>query len=205
MVEASAGTDDADEAVSDDTFKAVVEAMKPEGPAKPLGSKRLTFYLSDEVAFAQIELSSAKEKLKNGRYHLATLYSEERDSVLHGGLTLDSSYTESFRLSFGARAYIALLSMENVDAFAAAIGAEAAYRLPFERTPLEFSASLYYAPDILTFGAGDRAVDAQLDLAMPFRERSALFAGIRFLQVDVRPEDREVDNRFHVGLRWDFD
>ncbi|MEM7257920.1 MAG: hypothetical protein AAF404_11085 [Pseudomonadota bacterium] len=205
LVEAAAteektATDSADEA-----FEAIVEAMTPKEPVEPLKKNRFTFYLSDAVAFAQLETSTSRFKLDNGRLHVASIYSEERDSVIHGGISLDASFTKSFRLSFGARAYIALLSMENVDAFATAVGTEAAYRLPFKALPLEFSASLYYAPDILTFGAGDRAIDTQVDITMPFRSHSALFAGLRFLQIDTRPEDAEVDNRLHIGFRWDFD
>lgn len=204
MVEASGATQPVEESVSDEVFNAVVDAMKPEEPPAPLKENRFTFYMSDAVAFAQIEGSTERMKLDRGRLHLASLYSEERDSVVHGGLALDSTFTQSFRLSFGGRAYIALMGEENVDAFAAAIGAEAAYRLPIKKAPLEFATSLYYAPDILTFGAGDRAFDARFDFILPFRAKSALFAGWRFLQVDVRPEDREIDNRFHLGFHWDF-
>ena len=185
-------------------FKAVVEAMKPKEPPAPVTGNRFTFYMSDAVAMAQVERNTERWKLENGRMHVAAMLSEERDSVVHTGIALDSTFTKSFRLSFGGRVYIALLGMENVDAFAGAIGGEAAYRLPFKATPLEFAASLYYAPDIFTFGAGDRAIDAQADVILHFRESSALFAGVRFFQVDVRPEDREVDNRLHLGFRWDF-
>ncbi len=192
-------------AAENPAFKAVVEAMAPQAPAKPFEKSRFTFYISDKVAFAQIEQNTNRFKLEDGRAHVAVLYSEERDSVLHTGLSLDASLTKSFRLAFGMRAYIALLGEENSDAFAAAFGAEAAYQLPFKALPLEFSASLYHAPDILTFGSGDRALDAQIDVAVPFRSKSAIFAGIRFLQIDVSPEDVEVDNRLHVGFRWDLD
>lgn len=194
----------AEEETGDAAFKAIVKAMKPREPVKPLEGKRVSVYLSEKVAFAQYETSATRFKVKNGRAHVATLYSEQRDSVLHGGLALDASFASSFRLSFGTRAYIALLNTENTDAFAAAVGVEAAYNLPFKALPLEFAASIYYAPDILTFGASDRAVDAQIDFAFPLRAQSSLFAGARFLQVDTRPEDREIDNRVHMGIRWDF-
>lgn len=187
----------------DATFKAIVNAMKPQEPVKALKGKRVTLYLSEKVAFAQLEVDAARYNIDNGRIHVASLYSEQRDSVFHGGLALDASFANSFRLSFGTRAYIAQLSTENTDAFAAAVGIETAYNLPFKALPLEFAASVYYAPDILTFGASDRAIDAQIDFAFPLREQSSLFLGARFLQVDTRPEDREVDNRVHMGIRWD--
>lgn len=200
LIEAAADTDKPGDA----TFKAIVDAMKPQEPVQPLAGKRVSVYLSEKVAFVQLEADAARYKIKNGRVHVASLYSEQRDSVLQGGLAVDASFASSFRLSFGTRAYIAQLSTENTDAFAAALGIETAYNLPFKALPLEFSASIYYAPDILTFGASDRAVDAQVDFSLPLREKSSLFIGARFLQVDTRPEDREVDNRVHMGVRWDF-
>lgn len=193
-----------EEQTGDAAFKAIVEAMTPREAVQPLKGKRFTFYLSEKVAFAQLEQDASRLNVKNGRVHLATLYSEQRDSVIHTGLALDASLASSFRLSFGSRVYIALLNTENTDAFAGALGIEAAYNLPFKALPLEFAASIYYAPDILTFGASDRAIDAQIDFTFPLRKQSALFAGARFLQVDTRPEDREIDNRVHMGIRWDF-
>ena len=199
LVEASA-----EEQSGDAAFKAIVKAMTPRKPVQPLKGKRVSVYLSEKVAVAKYETDAKRFKIEKGRIHVATLYSEERDSVLHTGLAIDASFVESFRLSFGTRAYIALLNTEKTDAFAGAFGVEAAYNLPFKALPLEFSATVYYAPDILTFGASDRAIDAQVDIAFPLRAQSSLFAGARFLQVDTRPEDREIDNRVHMGIRWDF-
>lgn len=186
-------------------IESIARAMKPETPLEPLKDRRFTAYISEKVFFTQVEQGVTKGKLENSRLHLATLYSEERDIVLQGGISLDSTWSKTLRLSFGARAYIALLGEENEDTFAAAVGTEAAYRIPFKAAPLEFSASLYYAPDIMTFGVGDRALDAKVQLAIPFRKNSALFTGIRYFQVDTQPEDREVDNRLHVGFRWNFE
>ena len=188
----------------DEAFKSIVKAMKPAAPVKSLSENRLSFYLSEKVAALQLEFSGARFKSENSRLHVATMYSEKRDSVIHGGIALDTSLTEKLRLSFGARAYIALLNMENVDIFATAVGTEAAYLLPFKFRPMELSASIYYAPDIMTFGSADRAIDAQVDIVLPFRSKSAVFAGVRYLQIDTNPEDREVDNRLHLGFRRDI-
>lgn len=200
----SAAGGGAEKAAGSSPFKAIASAMKPKDAVPSLMGKRFSLYLSEKVAFAQYDTESTKLKLENSRVHLGALYSEQRDSVFQGGMSVDAEYFDALRLSFGARAYVALLSTENEDAFAAAFGLEAAYNLPFESLPLEFSASMYYAPDILNFGASDRVVDTQFDFAFPIRDHVSLFAGGRFLQFDTRPEDREVDNRAHVGARWSF-
>lgn len=183
---------------------ALVDAMRPGDVVAPLENNRLSFYLSEKVAFAQYESKATRFGLDRARTHLAFLFSEERDTVLQAGLALDAAFTSSLRLSFGTRSYIAILSDENQDSLAVSVGAETAYQLPFETLPLEFGASFYYAPDILTFGVGDRAIDAQVDVTLPVREQFSVFGGIRYFQIDTRPEDREIDNRVHVGVRWDF-
>lgn len=198
------GAVDADPSAGSEALATIMEFMTPEEPVAALTNDRFSFYLSDEVIFAQLERSADRFGLDNGRMHLGFLFSEERDAVLQGGLAVDAAFTRSFRLSFGTRAYIAILNEENMDALALSLGSEAAYVLPFEALPLEFGASLYYAPDVLTFGAGDRAIDAQVDVAFPFRSQLSVFGGVRFLQIDTRPGDEEIDNRVHLGLRWDF-
>ncbi len=191
-------------AKGESALNAVVESMRPQETVPPLDNDRFVFYLSDEITFAQFERSSSRYGFENGRAHLAFLHSEERDTVVHSGLALDAAFGRTVRLSVGARGYFALLGIEDMDTFAGAIGVEAAYKLPFKALPLELGASAYYSPDVLSFGASDRLIDFQVDVAIPFRSQLSVFAGIRYLQVDTRPGDREVDNRPHVGLRWDF-
>jgi len=185
-------------------FGSIVDAVSPEGEVPALNNDRFSMYLSDKVLFAQRERKTKRFNIDRARSHLGLLISEERDTVLQGGLAIDTSFTKSFRLSFGTRGYAALLESENEDILAAAIGAETAYKLPFKKLPLEFGASMYYAPDILTFGAGDRAFDTQLDVTLPVRSQLSVFGGVRYLSFDTRPDDREVDNQTHLGLRWDF-
>ena len=161
-------------------ISSIVDAMRPVSGVPPLDNDRFTFYLSDEVLFAQYERSAARYDFENARVHLGFMFTEERDTVFQAGLSLDASFVSSFRLSFGTRLYAALLSDENNDAFAGAIGGELAYQLPFEKLPLELSTSLYYAPDVLTFGQGDRVIDWQIDVTLPFRSQLSVFTGIRF-------------------------
>jgi len=188
---------------SKEILDTVVSAFNPKETVPALSNDRLSLYLSQKVVFGQYE--RALKRFDNARGHLGLLVSEERDTVIQGGLALDTSLTESFRLSVGARGYGALLELENSDVFSAAIGAETAYKLPFNALPLELGASFYIAPDILTFGAADQTIDTQIDVTLPVRSQLSVFGGVRFLQFDTRPGDQEVDNRVHFGLRWDFD
>jgi len=197
---------EAAEAVGE-AFDSVMEALTPAEPVAPLGNDRVEVYVSDQVAFAKYERSAIeieRLKLEEARVHLGFLYSEGRDTVFQGGLAADTAITRIVRLSFGARGYVGLLGDENEDTFAAAVGVEAAYKLPFERLPLELAASIYYAPDILTFGSSDRIIDTRFGVSLPVRPQLSIFGGARFLQFDTRPGDEEVDNQIHLGARWDF-
>lgn len=187
-------------------LESIASVMRPEAQVPPLDNDRLTFYLSDEVLFGQFERNAARYDFENARINLGFLFAEEQDIVFQGGLALDapSELVSSIRLSFGVRLYGILLDEENNDSFAGAVGVEAAYTLPFSGFPLEIAGSFYYAPDVFTFGEGDRAVDAQIDLIFPFRPQLSLFIGGRFLQLDTTPGDAEIDNRVHVGFRWDI-
>jgi len=184
----------------------IASVMRPEAQVPPLDNDRFSFYLSDEVVFGQFERNAARYDFENARISLGFLFAEEQDIVFQGGLALDapSDLVSSIRLSFGARVYGILLDEENNDSFAGAVGVEAAYTLPFNAFPLEIAGSFYYAPDVFTFGEGDRVVDAQIDLIFPFRPQLSLFVGGRFLQLDTTPGDAEIDNRVHVGFRWDI-
>ena len=185
-------------------LKAFTDAMRPKEEVPPLNNDRLTVYLSDEVIFGQYERSGARYGLDRSRVHLGLVYSEERDTVIQSGLAVDAAFASSFRLSFGTRGYVAILGEENTDSVAAGLGGEIAYQLPFRALPLEFGANFYYAPDVLTFGSADRVIDGQFDVTLPIRSSLSVFAGARFLQFDTRPGDEEVDNRVHLGARWDF-
>ena len=184
----------------------IAEAMTPADTVPPLTNDRFEIYLTDDVVFGKFERNAiSRFKLDEARMHLGFLYGESRDTIFQAGLAADTSLTSLFRLSFGARGYLGLLGEENEDTVAAAVGAEAAYILPFERLPLEFGASLYFAPDILTFGSSDRIIDTRYDVTLPIRSQISVFAGFRFLQFDIRPGDEEVDNQLHLGVRWDFE
>lgn len=184
----------------------VMKALTPAGTVPALSNDRFELYLSDKVAFGQYERDAAKRfDIEEGRIHLGFLYGESRDTILQTGLAVDTSLTNLFRLSFGGRGYLGLLGDENEDTVAAALGVEAAYILPFQRLPLELGASIYYAPDILTFGSSDRIIDTRVGVALPVRSQLSIFTGARFLQFDTRPGDEEVDNRVHLGVRWDFE
>lgn len=178
-------------------------------PAKSLESddKRMDLYVSDKVGSLEYERSGSIFDLDNSRVNAGFLFSEERDTVFSGGVMFDSDkeLLPGVRLSFGTRGYVALLGVENADVFGVALGAEAEFLVPLEALPLRLSASYFYAPDVLAFGDADRIFDWDINVGLQIRESVMVYTGVRYLQMDTRPGKREVDDRLHVGVRWNLD
>jgi hypothetical protein len=63
--------------------------------------------------------------------------------------------------------------------------------------------SLFYSPDIVTFGQADNIKDGSLRLMTRLRSGTDVFVGFRVFEIDL-PVDREVDDNLHVGLRRSF-
>jgi len=162
------------------------------------------FYTSDKAARFRYEFSSERFNFENGRIQVGFLLTEERDNVISVGLALDTipNYLPGFQLSYGGKILAGLLGIENADVIGIALGLEAGYKLPIKQFPLQLGATVYYAPDILTFGQSDRIFDWDLRVGLPLRESVVGYVGFRYLQFDTRPGDRELDNQVHVGIRW---
>lgn len=187
--------------IGDEEFMLIpVESLEPD-------EKRLDVYFSDKVGNLQYERSASMINVPNGRINAGFLFSEERDTLFSGSIMLDSDgdLLPGVRLSFGSRGYVALLGLENADVFGVALGIEADFIVPLEILPLRLSASYFYAPDILAFGDADRIFDWDVNIGLQLRDSFLVYTGVRYLQMDTRPGKREVDDKLHVGVRWNFD
>lgn len=169
--------------------------------------KHFDFYASDKTLQFRYERGSEMINIDDGRVNLAFLMNEERDNVFILGVDLDTKpdHIPGVKMAFGGKVYAGLLGFENADVFGLGFGLDASYDFPIKQFPLVLSASIYYAPDILTFGQSDRIIDWQVDASLPLRESIEGYVGIRFLQFDTRPGDRELDNQVHIGFRWALD
>ena len=183
----------------------VKTALTPESAVPSLVNDRISAYVSDDAFSIQYERSTIEYGVAQGRVDAGFLFTEARDLLFQGGFAIDApTLASSFRFSFGTRAYIALQGEENNDAFALGLGVEAAYNLPSERLPLALHASAYYAPDVTTFGQGERFIDLNVDVILPVRQQFDVFVGFRFLRIDLRPGDRDLDDQIHGGIRYSF-
>lgn len=132
-------------------------------------------------------------------------YNEDRDLIGVGDLLMivgDEVDVRSLELRVGTRVYGAFLATEDEDVFGVGLGGEAEYFFNDARS-LSAKLSLFYSPDIVTFGRADNVKDATLRLLMRLRDGTDVFVGFRSFEIDL-PIDREVDDNMHVGFRRSF-
>ncbi len=164
----------------------------------------MQFYASDKTAEMLYERTGPLLNLNNSRVSMSVLFNETRDNALVGSVMYDVQprLLTGVTLSFGSQVYAGLLAIENTDIIGLAAGIEAAYQLPTNLLPLQLRAAASYAPDILTFGQADRIIDWSVRAGLAFTDNIDGFVGVRYLQFDTRPGDRELDKRAHMGIRW---
>lgn len=177
-----------------------------EGSNSRSGLSGLDIYASDKAAQIVLQSDGSPLKLDNARLGIGFLFNEERDNIFMGGIVLDATpeFLPGVTLSVGSRVYAGLLGIENADVVGLSLGLEASFDPMLDTLPLIFNGSIYYAPDILTFGQSDRIIDWRVDAALQLRDSLSGYVGLRYLQFDTRPGDREIDDNVHVGLRWNF-
>lgn len=168
------------------------------------GLRSMQLYASDKTAELTYRRMGPAFNMNNSRTSIGFLFNEGRDNVITGAIMYDAQpeFFPGLSLSFGAKGYAGLLGMENADVVGLAAAIEAAYALPIRQLPLVFSAEISYAPDIFTFGQSDRIIDWNVRSSLKLTDNIEGFVGLRFLQFDTRPGDRELDKRVHLGIRW---
>ena len=173
--------------------------------AKPLQTMQV--YASDKAAEVLYERSGPVFSLNNSRASASFLFNEIRDNAIIGSIMYDAEpeFIPGVTLSFGSKLFAGLLAVENADVVGLAASIEAAYQFPIRQFPLKLSAAASYAPDILTFGQSDRIIDWNVRSSLALTKNIDGFVGLRFLQFDTRPGDRELDKKIHLGIRWNLD
>jgi hypothetical protein len=165
----------------------------------------IEFYISDDAMQAQyvrtLELGDfGPTELRGGFF-----YNEDRDLIAIADLLAPVSDDVEVRrldVKVGTRVYGAFLAPEDEDMFGVGLGGEAEYFFGRSRTT-SVKLSLFYSPDIATFGEADNVKDVSLRLMTRLRNGTDVFIGFRAFEIDL-PEDREVDDNMHVGFRRGF-
>jgi hypothetical protein len=165
------------------------------------------FYISDDALQAlyvrNVDLGEVGLTEARGGF----FYNEDRDLIATGDLLADVGdeldAPRRFELRVGTRVYGAFLAPEDQDVFGVGLGGEAQYFLGSNRAT-SITLALFYSPDIVTFGQADNVKDMTLRFTTRLRGGTDIFAGFRVFEIDIEPQDREVDDNLHVGIRFTF-
>jgi hypothetical protein len=143
--------------------------------------------------------------IEPGQLGFGLFLNEERDVVASANYYVEATRLRMNRLTLqvGPVAYAALLSEENTDVFALALGAEARYRL-LRNPEITIVGRAVYAPDILTFGAADNVWDVIARAEIPITDRVTGFGGFRLFEIDLVEGKTELEETIHFGLRYRF-
>jgi hypothetical protein len=133
----------------------------------------------------------------------AVFLSEDRDIVGSGALLFGTDLNWGpLQVQLGPQAYAALLSEENNDVFALAVGAQLRYELVHSRG-IALVGSAFWSPDVLTFGQADNLTDLMARAEMRFADRLIGFAGYRWFQLDLLDRaDKDLQNEVFAGINW---
>lgn len=165
----------------------------------------LDVYLSEDALQALYARTLAVGQVEDARVSVGFFINEARDLIGIGDASvnvIDPTRRRHWGLAVGPRAYGALLSVEDQDIFAIALGGKASYYFTDDRDTA-VSLSMYYAPDIVTFGTADNVTDVSVEFETRLTERMRIYVGYRTFEIDLTV-DREVDDGLHLGLRGNF-
>jgi hypothetical protein len=163
-------------------------------------------YISDDAMQAQYVRTLDLGEVGPTEVRGGFFYNEDRDLIAIADLLAfvgDEVGVRSLELRVGTRVYGAFLAPENEDVFGVGLGGEAQYFLNSARNA-SVTLSLFYSPDIVTFGSANNFKDASLRLMTRLRNGTDVFFGFRSFEIDGLAEDREVDDNMHVGFRRSF-
>ena len=166
--------------------------------------RALELALSDEAVQLRYFTDAEIRAQRTSRMFYTVFLSEERDVVGSAALLVDTDLDLLPRLTIqvGPQVYAGLLSEENEDAFALAVGVQLRYALVRSRG-INIIGHAFGSPDVLTFGSADNLFDYEARAEMPLANRLIGFAGYRWFELDlVDRQERTLQNELFVGVRW---
>ncbi len=164
----------------------------------------IELFVSDDAAQISLIAAGANTSSEDARYRFSFLTTEQRDNVFMLDVKIQARrlFSEDINLQLGTRVYAGILSEENTDAVGLAPGFEVSYEYPTDRFPLYLSAGGYIAPDVFTFGDANRIFEYFGRVGLRVSDSLTGFVGFRFLRFDTDPDETEVDDELHIGIRW---
>lgn len=186
-----------------------VFAQQPGGPQQdqdpPDGGQGFEGYVSEDALQVMYVRDTDVGEFGRNALRAGFFINEDRDLIGVADMLIDVGEPDRrpyWSLEVGPRVYGALLTIENQDIFAIALGGRLSYYIGRSRRT-SASVSAFYAPDIITFGIADNVKDVTVQVETQLTEATRIFVGYRMFEFDL-PIDREVDDGLHIGIRHRF-
>lgn len=164
----------------------------------------LDLNLNDDAA----KLSYAADvSERNLRVDAGALHHQDRGDVLHVGLNLTgeaSGGANPVTGGLGGRIIYADADLNDRDAVYLGIGGFLRYTLP-EYNRFSIYGHVYYAPDVLAFGKGDRYQELEARVSYNVLRQADVYLGVRYANARFRNAGSQtIDNGLHVGIQLRF-
>ena len=159
--------------------------------------------VNDNAARAYVGVPIANNILVDSSW----LYHADNGHVFSvgGHVTGAASGVDPLKAGLGLRfSYVSNDRESEEDGTALGLGGFVRYTLPqYDR--VNFGASLYYAPEVLSFGDVDELWELGLDAGYSVLKQADVYVGWRTVKADFKNDGTErMDTGFHVGLRVRF-
>ncbi len=198
---------------------ALVQAQPPapgeksSGQTGPVGTQAIDAYIGGKAMQVLFMRRMDLGEFGTNPVRAGFFIDESRDLIGLGDLLVSvGNKPEALRhwsLRVGTRVYAALLSEQNQDIFAAAIGGSIRYFMG-QNHKTSVGGSAFYAPDITTFGTADSVSDVSLRFETPLTPNTDVYVGYRWFRFNlvaapgINASDRRVDEDLHVGVVYHF-
>ncbi|MGH8496517.1 MAG: YfaZ family outer membrane protein [Gammaproteobacteria bacterium] len=158
--------------------------------------------LTDESVQLTYSAAGNAFDVENSELRIGGFLNEQRDIVGSAAFLVEATRLRynRFDVSLGPKAYASLLGDADEDIFAIAVGGEMRFEL-LRRSNVDLVARGWYAPDILTFGTGDRMYDVSGHLELPLTDSVTGLAGYRYFKVNGLTDDTVLENSVFLGFR----
>lgn len=172
--------------------------------APALGAAELDLNLNDDAARLTY---AADVSDRNLRVDGGILHHQDRGDVLHVGLNLTGEASPGSNPvvgGLGGRIIYADADLNNRDALYLGIGGFLRYTLP-EYNRFSVYGHLYYAPDVLAFGDGDRYEEIEARVSYNVLRQADIYLGVRYSNARFENGGSQtMDNGLHVGIQLRF-
>ena len=159
---------------------------------------------------ASLTYKQNKDGLSAGGTYLSygLRFNDKDDIVIDAAfVSLDeaSSKLTPFQIGVGAKAYYGRYQRLDYDFSAIAIGGLFRYTIPSWLFPMTAAASLYYAPEITSFGDGESVLEIDISYEVEVVSSTQVYMGYRLLNVGFEQgSDAKIEDSVGFGIQLQF-